>query len=73
MKRYEGLIEDVADFSGLSMSRIYVLTSTNRNFPRPRRDGIRSVYDMRAVKRYFKTRVDGRTVEGRAKAKRRRK
>ena len=74
LRKYEILREDVADIAGLSLARINVLCATVRGFPKPtRRDGSRTIYDARQIRRYFETRIDGRTIEGRARKTRRRK
>jgi hypothetical protein len=72
LKRHEIIREDITEIAGLSLSRVNILCAT-RGFPKPtRRDGSRTIYDARVIKKYFANRIDGRTLEGRARKARRR-
>ncbi|MDR6303065.1 hypothetical protein GGQ85_000746 [Nitrobacter vulgaris] len=73
LKRHEIIREDITGIALLSLSRVNVLCLT-KGFPKPtRRDGRRTIYDARAIMKYFTDRVDGRTIEGRKRKHRHRK
>lgn len=73
MKRTDNaiVIEDIADIAGVKPLSAY-WNARQPGFPKPIGKFLgRTIWDRRAVEKYFRNRVDGRTPEGRKRKRRR--